>query len=155
MKYFTLAWWQGNQDLQPPFEDKMRPLNDYKQFYASVKDQLPPLFAEFQETHSLHDATFLGLNVDVEKQEARLALLLSIRDTKRWEEKEGWLFYTGLHHFGSSQDAQHSLGGPSGHGDLGYDEAEVIGAGLFEHRMLFSSGVEFTVRFENFRYEVK
>jgi hypothetical protein len=33
---------------------------------------------------------------------------------------------------------------------LGYDEADVTESGEFEHRILFSTGIEFRVRFTGF-----
>jgi hypothetical protein len=38
-------------------------------------------------------------------------------------------------------------------GDLGYDEIEVLGGGMFEHRLLFSSGIELAIEFAAFHLE--
>ncbi|HWX42575.1 MAG TPA: hypothetical protein VN345_15600 [Blastocatellia bacterium] len=53
-----------------------------------------------------------------------------------------------------SSDPDKGLVGPNGFGDLGYDEIEVLDGGMFEHRLLFSSGIELAIMFEEFRLEV-
>ncbi len=40
----------------------------------------------------------------------------------------------------------------SGYGDHGFDEIEIIGD-IYEHRMLFSSGIELHIRFQDFSLE--
>jgi len=42
-----------------------------------------------------------------------------------------------------------------GYGVHGFDEVEVLAAGLFEHRMLFSSGIEISVQFSDFVLDYK
>ena len=37
-----------------------------------------------------------------------------------------------------------------GYGTHGFDEVEVLEEGLFEHRMLFSSGIEVAIQFRDF-----
>jgi hypothetical protein len=48
---------------------------------------------------------------------------------------------------------QKGLGGPCGFGDLGYDEQDVRDDGNFEHRLLFSIGIEVQVCFSDFAVE--
>ena len=167
MKYFTLEWWLASQDLG---EDVGRPIDQYKRYYASVKDQLPIRFVEFKELYSLHDATFLSLNLDLERQQAEFRFLvchLGYRGGGEFiSEKEGTLVYSWVKHFRSSEDIKAPLDRPDldvgdmrslasrGHGALGYDEIEVISTGLFEHRMLFSSAIEFVVRFADFDFTI-
>ena len=50
-----------------------------------------------------------------------------------------------------STNPKRGLAGPHGYGDLGYDEIEVLRDGLYEHRILFSSGIELQVRFTGFK----
>jgi hypothetical protein len=49
-------------------------------------------------------------------------------------------------------EASENLPGPAGLGHLGYDEFELLDPGTFEHRLLFSSGVEILIRFRAFRF---
>ena len=58
----------------------------------------------------------------------------------------------------TGSDPEKGLPGPHGYGDLGYDEVDVLEPGLFEHRMLFSTGItlsihhrEFHLRFEDIK----
>jgi hypothetical protein len=51
----------------------------------------------------------------------------------------------------SPADPMVGLRGPHGYGDFGYDEVEVLSTGVFEHRMIFSSGVELRVVFGGFK----
>jgi hypothetical protein len=62
--------------------------------------------------------------------------------------------YSGVSAFYSTSDPDKSLMGPGGYGDFGYDEIEVLGSGLFEHRIIFSSGVELGFRFTALSFEV-
>jgi hypothetical protein len=50
-------------------------------------------------------------------------------------------------------DPQTGLPGPHGYGHLGYCEFEALGGELFEHRMLFSTGIELHVRFREITVE--
>ena len=43
--------------------------------------------------------------------------------------------------------------GPAGFGDLGYCEVSVLPGGAFEHRLLFSTGIELVVVFRSFRLQ--
>ena len=60
------------------------------------------------------------------------------------------LTYTGVERVESTADPAVGLRGPHGYGDFGYDEVEVLPTGAFEHRMVFSSGVELCVVFGGF-----
>lgn len=131
-------------------------MEQYTKYFASVRKQLPADFITLTDNGSLHDATFLSLGLDTDEREARLSLLIPIREAKKpMTEKKGTLLYSGVTYFGSTEDTEHSLAGPGGHGDLGYDEIEVINADLFEHRMLFSSGIELAIRFSDFRFNME
>jgi hypothetical protein len=155
MKYFTLQWWIDCQELDWPSEEVRMPPEQYERYYASVEDQLPREIADFELKYSLHDAVFLNMKIDIEQETVELNFLISIRtENNRRFEKQGTLLYAGVKHFGSSADIERALPGTGGHGDLGYDEIEVIATNLYEHRMLYSSGIEFAVRFSGFRYEI-
>jgi hypothetical protein len=58
--------------------------------------------------------------------------------------------YSGVEHFESEADPKVGLRGPSGYGDLGYYEIDVLPEGRFEHRLLFSTGIELRVIFRGF-----
>jgi len=62
------------------------------------------------------------------------------------------LEYAGVVTVAVRRDASENLPGPAGLGHLGYDEFELLEPGTFEHRLLFSSGVETLIRFRAFRF---
>ena len=137
MKYFTLVWW-SNYDDGEAFRDSE----------ARMKEILPKLPEQLQRFHreaSLHDARLRLQHLDVATQILRLNL----------ENYEGnvELIYGGERTIQSTADPDQGLAGPHGYGDLGYDEIDLIEDGLFEHRMLFSSGIELQVQFSRFSFK--
>lgn len=50
----------------------------------------------------------------------------------------------------STANPSAGLAGPFGYGDLGYDEVAILASGAFEHRLLFSTGIELAVVFREF-----
>jgi len=60
------------------------------------------------------------------------------------------LSYTGVTEVVSIVDPDADGLSGSGYGDHGFDEIEVIENNLYEHRMLFSSGIELRIRFHDF-----
>ena len=150
MKYFTLAWWADGTD------DTGTEIQEYHRYLDSVRDSLPADLRRLSEDIGLHDARLRRLHF------AHGALELSLdgfgfdEQSRAYFDRQLRLTYGGVSTLGSTADPKTGLGGPHGYGDLGYDEMEVIGAGVFEHRMLFSSGIELHVRFASFSlwYEV-
>lgn len=61
------------------------------------------------------------------------------------------LTYAGVERFESSADPAVGLRGPAGYGDLGCRESDALPSGAFEHRLLFSTGVEMAIVFRSFR----
>ncbi len=153
MKYFTIDWWVDGQDLKNCDSGIMKPVEDYKNYLTSIKSKLPPSFISFEEKYFLHDATLLQLNLNKDVLTIDLYAYESV-DGKTGEEKTIQLQYEGVTNFSSKTNPDQSLPGPEGYGDLGYDEIEVLEGNIFEHRFLFSSGIEMSVRFSNFAFEV-
>jgi hypothetical protein len=137
MRYFTLAWWCGEGERGGPrFE--------YELHLEFIRDRLPPDLLATQQTVSLHDARLRTLVVAPSVATVRLTL----------ESHDGneqfTLSYSGVELFESAADPAVGLRGPHGYGDFGYDEVDVLPNGTFEHRMLFSSGIELRVVFVGF-----
>ena len=61
------------------------------------------------------------------------------------------LTYIGVERFEYAADPDIGLGDPAGYGDLGYCEVDALPNGAFEHRLLFSTGIELAVVFREFR----
>ena len=141
MKYMTLAWWSGEVDRSTA--------DEYGPYFASIKGQLPPAVRRLHDDISLHDAKLRQLSVDLATETVRVQL-----DGYDWQpdklpdaERQFTLTYSGVVNVTTTGDPERGLGGPHGFGDLGYDELELLGDGLIEHRMLFSTGIELHIRF--------
>ena len=139
MKYFTLSWWNGIQELDNEFD----PLTAYEEYFQTVKDDLPASFRKLHDEIYLHDGNltklkYAGVSGDLD---------ISINnDDGKGNLREIYLSYKEVSLFESSANQDMGLPGPLGYGDLGYDEVEVFENSI-EHRMLFSSGIEFKIQF--------
>ncbi len=144
MKYFTLKWWEGKVKNQMAVNDK------YCRYMESVQASLPADLKRLHWDVSLHDSHLRRLHF----MDGTLELRLDgeRRDKGKYSpgSREFRLTYRDVRSLTSTADPKKGLGGPHGYGDLGYDEIEVISAGLFEHRILFSSGIELQIRFADF-----
>lgn len=138
MRFFTMAWWCGLQR-----GDASDPSVPYVAHLAAIRDRLPPDLLTTEESVSLHDARLRDLRF----AERRLVLGFDDHDA----DERLTLTYLDVERFGSTSDPEVSLGGPGGYGDLGYSEVDVLPIGVFEHRLLFSTGIEFSVVFRGFQ----
>lgn len=138
MRFFTMAWWRGEQSA-----DAGDPVAGYAAQLAAIRARLPPDLLATEETAFLHDAR-LGRLLLID---GTLTLVL---DSHAADERFS-LTYSGVERFESSADPAVGLAGPAGYGDLGYCEVDVLPDGAFEHRLLFSTGIEFVVAFRGFR----
>lgn len=140
MRFFTMAWWFGGQT-----GDAGDAAADYAAHLAAIRNRLPPDLLATQESVSLHDARLRELRL----VDGTLTLGL---DSHAGDERLT-LTYTGVERFESTSDPEVGLGGPAGYGDLGYHEVSVLPDGAFEHRLLFSTGIELVVVFRGFRLQ--
>jgi hypothetical protein len=137
MRFFTMTWWSGDA-IRDPFPD-------YANHLASIRDRLPRDLLATEETVSLHDTRLRELRLSL----AERTLLLEL-DSHSGEERFS-LCYTGVEWLESVADPKLGLGGPGGYGDLGYCEVDILANGAFEHRLLFSTGIELTIACHDFR----
>ena len=142
VRFFTMAWWCGTQT-----GDAGDPAAAYAAHLAAVRDRLPPDLLATEEAVSLHDTRLRELRLL--PVEGRLSLGL---DSYAGDERFT-LTYTAVERFESAADPEVGLGGPAGYGDLGYCEVEALPDGRFEHRLLFSTGIELAVVFRGFRLQ--
>lgn len=143
MKFFTLDWWTGDSEADPH--------SAYAAHVASIRHLLPADLLALHERNPLHDARLRDLRLDVTAGE--LVLSFDAADENGGFGRRLRLAYRGVTLFRSAADPARGLGGPHGYGDLGYDEIDTAGDGTFEHRLLFSSGVELQVQFRHFGWE--
>lgn len=147
MKYFTIQWWSGEID------DQEAAFAEYASYLANSKERLPSDLQRLLDEISLHDSRLRRLVMKPEDQSIRIEL-----DGCGYDEGQPpyaalkiVMEYGGVSCFESLADPDQGLGGPHGYGDLGYDEIEILDSTRFQHRMLFSSGIEFSVTFQNFK----
>jgi hypothetical protein len=143
MRFFTMDWWQ---DVQSGSAEN--PSDAYDRHLASLRP-FPSSVARLDQLPSLHDAhvgrvEYLGGSVEI--------------TFDAWGEKGGWvptrLSYGRVETFTLEADPERSLPGPTGFGDLGYYEIDRLSSDMFEHRLLFSSGVELCIRFREFNFSI-
>lgn len=135
-----MAWWCGIQT-----GDAGDPSAAYTAHLATVRDRLPPELLATEESVSLHDTRLRELQL------ADGTLTLGL-DSYAGDERLT-LTYAGVERFESTADPEVGLGGPAGYGDLGYCEVDALPGGTFEHRLLFSTGIELAVVFREFRLQ--
>jgi hypothetical protein len=145
MRFFTIEWWCGVQGG----DDSNDPAKDYQSYLATIRERLPVGLLALQEVVSLHDGRLRLL----ELSPSSATLLLRIDgDDGSGGLRQFTLRYSGVSSFRSIADPAIGLPGPHGYGDWGYDEAGVTQSGEFEHRILFSSGIEVVVTFAGFEF---
>ncbi len=141
MRHFTMAWWCGIQT-----GDGGDPAADYARHLEAIRCQLPPDLVAAHESLPLHDARLREMTVLKADGTARLVL-----DSHAGDERFT-LTYSVVERVQSAADPQAGLGGPGGYGDLGYDELDILPTGAFEHRLLFSTGIELALVFRDFAF---
>jgi hypothetical protein len=141
MKFFTLDWWCGLQEL-----GDYDPIPEFRMHLATIRDRLPKGLLALQETVSLHDAKLRSL--DYSKYDNPLTLQLD-GDDRTGGLRQFTIRYTDLISHRITADPELGLLGPHGFGDLGYDEADITTDGDFEHRLLFSTGIELQIVFRD------
>jgi hypothetical protein len=125
----------------------------YEAYLVGARKEFLPELCRLLDEVSLHDSRLRRLQIVPEKKEVSIDLDGCGPDEgqQSYNALKIGLAYSGVESFESLADPDAGLAGPHGYGDLGYDEIEVLGAGLFQHRMLFSTGIEFAVTFAGFR----
>lgn len=150
MKYFTIDHWMAGQDLSNDPALTRVAEEEYERYFRSVRDRLPAAYLRMIDEWYLHDSTLAALDVDPASRSTRLRLA-------SWKhDRSGGILeitYHGVTSVRAVSDPKKGLPGPSGFGDLGYDELEILNDDLFEHRILFSSGIELRFTFGSLEYE--
>ena len=142
MKFFTMDWWLGTQpDADPPYKG-VDPFQAYGAYLTSIQEKIPDSIRKFHGKVPLHDAKLYVASYSQES--ATLTLILGNFNPERMKYQRLFLQYSGVISFESN--VRPSVGfSDIGYGDLGYDEIDMTSDGYFEHRILFSTGVEFDI----------
>jgi hypothetical protein len=146
MKYYTFKWWADEEDADHAIA------GSYPAYLERIVPELPPDLQRLAKKCCLHDAALTRLELSIPDGKLVLELLGDHYDESLPSSyaRRFRLTYLGVSSFTSTADPHRTLGGPGGYGDLGYDELEVTSPGCFEHRMLFSTSIEFAIRFSGF-----
>jgi hypothetical protein len=131
-----MGWWSGDNGDDPSVA--------YATHLDAIRDRLPPDLLATQESVLLHDTRLRELRLLVAERS------LSVGFDSHSGRERFTLTYGGVERFESSADPKVGWNGPAGYGDLGYSEVDVLPAGAFEHRLLFSTGIELVVVFRDF-----
>ncbi len=142
MKFFTLDWWCGLQQLED-----YDPVPEFKRYLSTIRERIPEGLLALQETISLHDANLRSLEYLSHDKSLTLQLDGAARQYV--------IRYTDVVSFKTIVDRERGLPGPRGFGDLGYDEADITANGDLEHRLLFSAGIEMQIVFRAFELKWK
>ena len=151
MKYFTLPDWIESQALDGLPHD-FSAVDAYAAYLESIRESLPLQFRRMLDTICIHDAALRKMVVDLDPR--RVCIELDAGDVTMREPCRVRLCYEEVERIVSVADPAQGLGGPFGYGDLGNDEIEVLPDGRYEHRMLFSTGIELQIQFRDFRLEM-
>ncbi len=144
MKFFTIDWWMGAQDDS----EQSDPIEAYWRYIDSIRDRLLPTLVRVQSELSLHDAQLTDLAIDFG---AGTLYIVLDSDDGNTRYRRITLNYSGVSAFESTANRDKWLPGPWGYGDLGYDEVDLFGDS-FEHRFLFSTGIEMRIIFREFSF---
>jgi hypothetical protein len=143
MQFFTLEWWHGIQSGDFTYN----PHEHYRSFLATIRDQLPKQLLVLQDSASLHDRRLRKLELSI----AHGSLLLVVDgDDGSGGFRRFTLHYNGVSSLKSVADPSAGFARSNGYGDWGYDELDITEAGPYEHRVLFSSGIEIVVTVTSF-----
>ncbi len=151
MKYFTIDQWIVDQEPETSAEPGPTSYEQYLTYVDGIRPQLPAEFQPLTREVILHDARLVAMKATTEESTVKLTLTPGPHTDRDWVQLE--LLYIGVGRVHFKSDPDKGLAGPNGFGDLGYDEIELLGGGMFEHRMLFSSGIELSIEFAAFHLE--
>ena len=154
MKYFTLDDWISDQGDEFRGMDVVRQIRqEYEDYLVSVADRMPPDLLQLHQTVRLYDGALRSLEVNIgQKQAIFLIDTYPIDAANRLHLRAIILQYDQVSSFHSTADPQKGLFGHYGYGDIGNDEFELLADGLFEHRLVFSSGVHLSIKFRGFSF---
>lgn len=149
MKYFTVNDWSN-------WNESAATVVAYRSYIQSIRSLLPKdlqLLTGTGGSVSLNDGEIEGLEISIEAKSVIIVINGKWIDGTVVGARIFHLIYEDVVSVTSKIDpAAKGLHG-SGYGDHGFDEIEVLGSGIYEHRMLFSSGIELHIRFREFRLD--
>ena len=146
MKYFTPKWWA----MEVESTDAV--VADYQRYIDSIRSRLTPGLRSLHDEVSLHDSKVRQFTVDIPGRSVAITLH-GFTDPWSPDGLTGRRFdlrYEGVTSVQSTNQGEW-VSEALDSSDLGYCEIELLPDGLWEHRMLFASGIELTIRFRDLR----
>lgn len=140
-----MNWWGGS------IEDSRIAIGSYRAYIDTIRSKLPPDLATLLDRVSLHDSKVARFSVNLAERQV-LLILRGYVDPWRPEgitPRTITLKYDSVRSVESTHDTE-EYKTTSEHldgSDLGYHELELLDDGVYEHRMLFASGIELVLRF--------
>jgi hypothetical protein len=128
-----------------------KPARAFCDYFDSVREALPSSVIQLWDEYTLHDAQLTALKVDFDANEVTMDLHGFVGGLS--EQCQYHLVFSGVVQLLTEGSPERPMGGPGGFGHLGYYEFEVLGDGLFESRMLFSTGTELTLQWSGLRVQ--
>jgi len=139
-----MSWWRRTQNLDCNPRIVHKPRDSYNVYYRSIRQRLPKAIKLLEEKIYLSDANLLKMLIGIDSKQVLLRVItLGGNAPSRVLE----VCYRGVSRFKPIAVRGKALPGPSGFGDLGYYEIELLDGGFWEHRLLFSSGLELSIIF--------
>jgi hypothetical protein len=139
LRFFTLAWWRGDDESGGDADAPTA----YGLHLEAIRHRLPTDLIALEESGDLNDCRLSSFKLSAGAGELSLQLETFEADALLT------LTYSGLKQFNGFTDLLGGVGGSVGLGDLGYGECDVLPDGLIEHRLLFSSGIEWVMTFRD------
>lgn len=146
MKYFTPQWWAME------VENPESIVSEYHHYIDSIRSRMSPALLSLHDEVSLHDANIQRFTVDRPSQSVSITLH---GYTNPWSQDDQSrrrfdLTYEGVASV-ETTGGEGSLSAVFDDSDVGYCEIELLPEGLWEHRLLFASDRELTIRFRELR----
>jgi hypothetical protein len=154
MKFYTLADWKREQECSlQEFDEIISRHKEYRAYLESIRSRLPARFQHFVDLASLHDGEVLEISIEPSSAVASLWCRALDNESNGRDGHYLRLDYHGLQNFQSICPEEQSFGG-DGYGDIGNDEIELLAEGVYQHRLLFSTGIEIAITFNDFTFDV-
>jgi len=149
MRFYSMRDWKADQDLDKNELPGLAKILAYDRHLIATLPRLPRSVRRLLGFATLHDGRLLELDYQSRLNRLRLRVCALDLATEGAAFHHLSLVYRGVERLQSYKPAGEAFGG-DGYGDIGCDEWDVTHGGLFQHRILFSTGIELSVTFAGF-----
>lgn len=147
MKFYTHKWFLSDRELDDSTESAARI------YFKEIQQKLPPSIRAFSEAINLHDAHLLHLAYSTERSSLTITLdELFWNPTRNCGSRRVLNVHYELVTGFSLRPPSPALVLITQQDDLLCDEMDIVAEGIFEHRMVFASGIELHIDFGAFSH---